>query len=440
MPEYPITIWHSTLGCGDGQDHATRGYLRSLMSVGYEHVVINPRGTYQSTDDLEDIDPLMSYPKKYRQEIIRVKEGDPRIGKKWPNIESGMPSMALGSTTEMMAFSWDNTIQAGDRDHDYYKSHPEEANSKWVPKAELFVCHYDPGQLARSRDAVARDTEGEAPIVGITAWEPDRIPMATAQQLSDLDMLIVPSQHTADSLRRSGLDEACPIRVIPHCLSTPIITEEEIKNRTARYLFYTIGTDIPRKNLETVIAAYLLAFKDIHYEGVGLVVKTNGNIGQCESLKHRALERAGLTYMPRIPVIGKRLSDQEIRMLHVQGDCWVDATRGEGFGLGVAEASIMGNPIITTGWGAQTEIIGNQLYIDYEMEPVDDSMAGFGPYNSSQKWADPKLESLIDCMKLTFRYRTNKSLDLAKTAFEMYSPQSIGKCISEALNEAKENF
>ena len=450
MPEYPCTLWHCNLGVGDGQDMASRGYLRSLLDREYKNVVISPRGStinHFNDPELEPFREIFGFPEKFRAKIKRVEAGDPRIGTQWKNQEPQTFPPPVHAPKNSATITWDAKAAVGDVDQDYYEEHPDELGTKWSPKNELLVLHYDPGQLARSRDALMREG-ADIPIVGITAWEPDRIPQAIAQQLSDLDLLIVPSAHTARAFCKSGLDPECPLRVVPHTLGIEPLTSAEANNASLskrnRYGFYTIGTDIPRKNLRGLVAAYFKAFAP-NFDLVSLLIKTSGEDKVLQQLVREGYEQSGVGRIksrPNISLYGQRWEAQKIRALHNQGHCWVDAGRGEGFGLGQIEAAAMGNPVITTGWGAAPEHLSQPgvmvTSIPYTLTGVDPEMAKIGVYREDQQWADPDLDALADAMRSAALERRAKSLSQARLIGETFSLREVGRKLSQALDSAKE--
>jgi glycosyltransferase involved in cell wall biosynthesis len=416
---------------------ATRGYLLALDRVKYEWLIAQPdRFTLLDDVELDPIRHLMSYPKQFRHERPRVQPGDPRIGGRWKNLPD---EWEVGSGTQVV--KWDNIIREGDTDHDVPIPGPDE---KWQSKTECIVLHFDPGKLARIRDALARQSGGEIPIVGLTAWETDRIPTAIAQQLSDLDALICPSQHTANAIRRSGLDSDVPIHVVPHALTIrpPSAGELSGRSETGRYVFYTIGTNIPRKNLAAVIAAYCRAFAPTGFKDMGLVVKTSADSGGLRALYRDGLELSKTGASPKIALYGEKWPASRIRELHLQSDCWVDATRGEGFGLPQCEAVIMGNPVITTNWGAQTEVIqapGVEAHlVESSLVPVDEAMAAIGVYRSDQQWADPDVDCIAAAMQSTSAAgKQPKRLEGARATAEMYSLEKVGVQLMGVLDAVK---
>jgi hypothetical protein len=112
---YPITLWHGSLGVGDGQDMATRGYLRSLLAVDYKNVVVSPRSSrvsFLDKPEIADLNQIIGYPSEFSAKLKRVEAGDPRIGQKWPHIEEDemvMP-VAAHAPKGACAVSWKNII------------------------------------------------------------------------------------------------------------------------------------------------------------------------------------------------------------------------------------------------------------------------------------------------------------------------------------------
>lgn len=446
MKRVPITYWYGPVGYDDGIDMATRGYIRSLLSVGYEHIVLNARGgkvSYLNREDIADLVDLMGFPKHLHKETVRVQAGDPRIGTPWPHLPDEVvcdqaPSHAPEGYVGMR---WKNIIQEGEVDQDYYREHP--ATLDWEPVTELAVAHFDPGELSRARDGLARDSGGTVPIVGITAWEPDRVPKALAQQLSDLSALIVPSLHTREAFIRSGL--SCPIYVVPHALSISPLSDAEYEESTQRrpnkYLFYSIGSNIPRKNLCGVIEAYCRAFGP-EFKGVGLIIKTRGNPPSLKRLYEDGVKVSGCSTWPRIAIYGDSWPSSSIRRLHLTSDCWVDATRGEGFGLCQQEAAALGNQIVTTSWGAQAEVaatVDQSGLVDWSrlvlcsLVPVDESMVALGPYDSSQQWAESDMGDLVDAMRSAREAYSGKRIAQARRVASEYSLERIGGLLRGVL-------
>ena len=461
MKTYPVTYWYSNLGFGDGQDMATRGYLRSLQAVKYEHVMLPQEGfAYLDKPEFVEFQDLMGVPAQYKFVKKRVKAGDPRIGGRWkmfPDVRVG--ELGPGAPPGAEVPEWDNIIREHDIDNDEYF---ELVDGEWVekgftdpwnPECEMVVAHYDPGKLARVRDVLARHGASEKPLAGLTVWESDKIPVSIAQQLSDLDMLIVGSKHTEEAFLNSGFDEDVPIVVVPHALTIDPITKGEILwstqdmegPRADRYDFYAIGTMIERKNFASLIAAFARAFYG-RYNEVSLTIKTSGSDLKCAELFQQGMKLSGIksNEVARSVVFKTdRLSDEQMRAFHFWGQCYVEMTRAEGFGLGIQEALTMGNPVITPEWGAQVEVArmgGVEQFVDYTLVNVTTEMAEIGVYQEDQMWAEPDIDSMAALMQKAADERWGKDLQRSLRMHDRYNNKRVGQELVAAMQRAKEEF
>ena len=96
------------------------------------------------------------------------------------------------------------------------------------------------------------------------------------------------------------------------------------------------------------------------------------------------------------------MSQKQICELYNQSDLYVCATRAESFDLGTAEAMACGLPIITTGYGGQTEHINVDCgaFIDYELQEVKGDLMYEGV-----KWAVPNTQHLQKLLRAAFLHR-----------------------------------
>jgi glycosyltransferase involved in cell wall biosynthesis len=146
---------------------------------------------------------------------------------------------------------------------------------------------------------------------------------------------------------------------------------------------------IERKNPMAIIAAYKRAFRERHYDRpVQLVLKTLHADKVPES--GRAL-RAAIAGDPDIILIEQSLSRAETLALVASCDAVVSLHRSEGLGLLVAEAMVLGKPVIATDYSATTELVTPETGwpVDYRLIPVE---AGTYPFHEGQVWADADID------------------------------------------------
>ena len=117
-------------------------------------------------------------------------------------------------------------------------------------------------------------------------------------------------------------------------------------------------------------------------------------------------------------------------------DCYVSLHRSEGYGLTIAEAMLIGKPVITTGYSGNLDFTTDEtaLLVDYKLIPVEQ---GDYPYANGEMWAEPDIEQAGDYMKKLVM-DTNFACSFAKKGQELirtsFSIESIGERYKNRLN------
>jgi len=422
---FPVTLWYSTLGMGDGHDFATRGYLRALMEVDFFGLRIPPSISTSILMLDEKADPgitqfasLTRPPEITRMRPLKlIPPGDPRIGTK--KIISGTDMLGNPLPMEVV-------ITEGSIDLDV----PQQYVSATRQEVRSVVIHHDPASIARHYTTL---TKIGKPVgvgyVGVTVWETSHIPNAVAVVLNELNAVVVPSEHSKKALQDGGVE--IPIEVVPHTFDPklwPYPSEEELPRNPEKkkYVFYAIAPPIERKNLRGLMRAYFKAF-----EGRGdviLRIKVPGDKSEIAPIANEALEQAKISgRRPSVKIFAGKWPTDKIRAFHLDGDCYVSACRAEGFGLCELEAKLCGSRVITSEWGAAKEFLlknetveqeirgggpyrgnsvsfetvqttGEDILVPCSLIPVE-GMYGIGCYDTDQQWADPDEEALIAAMR-----------------------------------------
>ena len=94
---------------------------------------------------------------------------------------------------------------------------------------------------------------------------------------------------------------------------------------------------------------------------------------------------------PTIILIEKTLAREETLALIAACDAVVTLHRSEGLGLLVAEAMVLGKPVIATNYSATTELVTPETGwpVDYCLTPVQEGMY---PFHEGQVWADADID------------------------------------------------
>jgi glycosyltransferase involved in cell wall biosynthesis len=327
----------------------------------------------------------------------------------------------------------------------------EELLAEPVWPADVGIYHTTPKALSVMADAAP---ENEKKRVALTTWETSRMPDDYRETLRRFDAVIVPSEFV---WRAIDLNDLVPVYVIPHCFDPEFWEPTRLTHdrRGEPFHFYSIGAWGERKNVLGLIHAYFHEFTKADDVGLYLVV-AGADFDTVRSL----IARSGLSadMLPALQIPPARLSERELLDFHAGGDCFVSATRGEGFGLGHFEAAIMGKKVITPGHGGFVDFLDDYEwthYVEYQMTPcfgsevrgeivkqdhgyVQTSRVAIPPgVNCKQTWADPDLVELGKKMRAVYEERpfAYKTAESRFRLERIYGYESVARLLSDKLKE-----
>jgi len=254
------------------------------------------------------------------------------------------------------------------------------------------------------------------------AWELSRLPEQLTGCLQGINEIWAMSSFMGQMFRRST---SLPV----HDLQLPIVTyqSESIcpsqlqipKNNFVFLFMFDFDSHVARKNPEAVIEAFKLAFPGLSSIPVTLVIKSiNGE--RHEKERNRLKNKIGCD--SRILQIHEVLPHSINTALMKCCDCYVSLHRSEGFGLTMAEAMLLGKPVITTGYSGNMDFTttATALLVDYELVPVQ---PGDYPFSHGEMWAEPNVQQACDYMRDLVKDSTfakslaEKGQELIRTSF-----------------------
>jgi len=325
---------------------------------------------------------------------------------------------------------------------------PVDTRSAYSQEVDVAIYHTTPHRLATIVPPPEKRMFAKK-HVAFTTWETDPMPEHHQETLDTFDAVIMPSEFCVNMAQRIGFKNTF---IVPHGFDPVAWPVGEKSLDDDIYTFYSIGAWGERKNMLGVLKAYLHAFtKEDCTRLVMIIDKVDFQA------IHSVIARSMIPKeeLPGLLIPDGRLSDAEILKLHQESDCFVTATRGEGFGLPIFEAAVMGNPVISPGFGAQTEFLffkKEHMEVPFSMTPVfpgenEISVSGnqmvlkttlANGSDCKQMWAEPDLVDLAVAMRIR-RFGTRYSNDLRKHYEENYSFDAIGKKFLQALNQILES-
>lgn len=172
------------------------------------------------------------------------------------------------------------------------------------------------------------------------------------------EKIIVPSNHTKmDLIRHLAVPEE-KIRVIYHGVDEDFRPTYGKRPCSEPYILF-VGSEHPRKNLETLLKAFYQLKKDPKFKHLKLV-KVGRIGGGEENFREKTLRLVeALKLKKEIIFISWISSSKELASFYTQAELFAFPSIYEGFGWPPLEAMACGCPVISSNVTAMPEILGN---------------------------------------------------------------------------------
>jgi len=242
--------------------------------------------------------------------------------------------------------------------------------------------------------------------LNLYGWEESYVPSAYIDDFNQhLQFATTMSRYVSRTLRDNGCN-------IP--LFTTGIGVDHILHSTAdgsslaplpdKLRLLHISSCFPRKGVDVLLTAYGNAFSGA--DQVCLIIKTFANPHH-DIAQQLQQWQATLSDAPEVILINEDLPPSAIRALYQAADVLVGPSRGEGFGLPMAEAMLHDLPVITTGYGGQTDFCTEQTawLIDYEFSRAASHISG-----NDSVWVEPCSEHLAHLLNDFYQAYQQQSL------------------------------
>ena len=239
--------------------------------------------------------------------------------------------------------------------------------------------------------------------VGIPQWELARYPESWARRLERFDEVWAPSGFIRDAIR--------PVisRPVTHISGSTGVRLGRFLGRRAfgipesayTFLFgFDLRSYAERKNPIAVVEAFAEVVRARPARDLVLVVKVAGTQARPEAalaVRQRLREATANLGLGRAVIIERNLSDTEIKNLVRSCDCFVSLHRSEGFGRFLAEAMLVGKPVIATAYSGNMDFMTPEVacLVDYQLVPVARDAY---PFWEDQVWADADVRVAVEWM------------------------------------------
>ena len=279
------------------------------------------------------------------------------------------------------------------------------------PVHPITIVCVNPEGMTGARDQVPAAFE-DRHVIGLWWWEVGTLPQRWLRAFDLVDEVWAGSRFVADALAAIS-----PVPVV-HVPLPVVVPEPPVApigraqlGLTDGFLFgfvYDYASVAGRKNPLGLIAAFRRAFPPDEVD-VGLVLKTFGGGGGSSGGEegcgagHREVLDA-VAEDQRITVINRNMPASEKNALIRELDCYVSLHRSEGFGLTIAEAMLLGTPVIATDYGGSRDFVSafNALLVDHRPVAVG---PGHEPYPAAAEWAEPDIGHAAKRMREAYEQR-----------------------------------
>jgi glycosyltransferase involved in cell wall biosynthesis len=233
------------------------------------------------------------------------------------------------------------------------------------------------------------------------AWELETIPDEWLEVAPLLDEIWAPTEFVAQAMRSRLRLPVFKMGPGVEVDRVEKVSKSDLGIPEDHYVFlfmFDMYSELERKNPCAVIRAFRTAFA--RNEKATLVIKVSRGHADPAGLARlkTAASEAGVVFIDQVVAREKAYGFIEM------ADCFVSLHRSEGFGLGLAEAMLLGKPAIATRYSGNLDFMNseNSLLVDYKLVDILKS----GPiYLKGSYWAEPSEEQAAAYMRQVFEKR-----------------------------------
>jgi glycosyltransferase involved in cell wall biosynthesis len=219
--------------------------------------------------------------------------------------------------------------------------------------------------------------DGQIPVI-FSMWEATEIPESFRENIHAFDTVIVPSDQNVELFSRYHDN----VRKVPLGVDTEWWHYRERKAPTTEFRFL-IGGSGPRKGTDVAHAAFQKLWGKDGSWGDGPAPRLIMKQPKPEDF-----------YGKRVSIITGRLSAEDEVALYADAHCYLQPSRGEGFGLQPLQAIAQGCPTILTDAHGHANFAQHGWPLSTTM-----SKAGSFIYGDAGQWWEPSLDDLCDQMR-----------------------------------------
>lgn len=220
-------------------------------------------------------------------------------------------------------------------------------------------------QIGQPKSSIDR---GAIPLLFYTMFDTYSMPVDWKHHFEKPDRIVVPTEQNASSLRDHGLK----VDVLPLYDSTGLFKDRpDWRNEgVEQFSFIFVGTFSYRKSTEQLLESFLKEFESSEARLILICSESNPD----KSFNHICRLQNQLNKVMNVKVVTQSVSDAWLNRYYNHADCFVSASKGEGWGYPMMEAALAGLPCIVPDNLVSTEFLPREYnyYVPSALRRVSD--------------------------------------------------------------------
>jgi glycosyltransferase involved in cell wall biosynthesis len=302
------------------------------------------------------------------------------------------------------------------------------------PRHPISLVHVNADSVHRFLHYHARSFSRARYKIGIWVWELPALRDEWWSEFRHFDEIWVPSTFCQRAVQAMTTK---PVMVMPHVVSADELPEpasrEELRIGRDEFVFlyaFDSSSTVERKNPQCLVDAFEAEFSENDRVRLMLKVSNAEDDRELSGYLDALVERN-----PRCVVLRQTLETDKLLRLVRGCNCYVSPHRSEGFGLTVAEAMVLGLPVIATDYGGTTDFVTEDVGfpLRYRLVEVE---RNHGPYAKGAIWSDPSREHLRELLRMVVaqpQAAAEKGRRARARMLQDYSAAAVGRRIGERL-------
>ena len=257
-------------------------------------------------------------------------------------------------------------------------------------------------------------------------WELEEAPAHWAGLTQGVQELWAPTTHIQKALAKVVSVPVIPMLPAITLPSFKSLSRKELGLNEDEFIFlfvFDLASIMERKNPLGLIRAFKLAFASMPKIKLVLKVSRAKNYPEEIKLLREAIDGANI-YLDI-----SDMAREKVAALMNSCDCYVSLHRAEGLGLTIAEAMLLGKPVIATAYSGNLDFMDGDtsLLVKYNLVELDQD---YLPYQKGWHWADPDVNDAAEKMRWVYENPAAAKLlgDAAKLKLnDLLSPKRAGE-------------